>query len=161
MRKQIATGLLAILGFSTAAVAVRAEEEKIAPDKVPAAVLKAVKEKFPKAEIKKAEKETEDGKTTFEIGLVDGKHKIDVALKEDGTILEIEKEIPAADLPKPVADALKAKYPKAKVAKAEEITKGKKKSFEVHLKDDDKSLEAVLDPSGKILKEEEGEEDED
>ena len=81
--------------------------------------------------------------------------------KEDGTILEIEKEIPVADLPKPVADALKAKYPKAKVAKAEEITKGKKKSFEVHLKDGDKSLEAVLDPSGKILKEEEGEEDED
>ena len=47
----------------------RADEEKIAVDKLPAAVKKAIKNKFPKAEIEKASKEVEDGKTTYEVEL--------------------------------------------------------------------------------------------
>lgn len=160
MRKHIGAALLAAFGLSAFAAGAGADEEEVIPlDKVPAAVLKAVKEKFPKGELKKAEKETEKGKTTYEVALVDGKQKVEVALKEDGTILEVEKEIAVADLPKPVADALKAKHPKAKIAKAEEITKGKEKSYEVHLQDGGKSREVVLSPAGKVVEEEEDDED--
>ena len=45
------TGLAALLGLSMLAVAARADEEKISVEKLPAAVTKAVKKKFPKAKI--------------------------------------------------------------------------------------------------------------
>lgn len=158
MRKRITTGTIAAFGLSALAFAAAADEEKVPLDKVPAAVMKAVKDKFPKADLKEASKETEDGKTLYEVSFKHDGHNYDVTLKEDGAIQEVEKEIAAADLPKPVADAVKAKYAKATIDKAEEVLKGDKKNFEVHLKDGDKSRELVLDPSGKILEEEEGDE---
>ena len=61
---------------------------------LPAAVKKAIKKKFREAEIEKATKEVEDGKTTYEVLLEIGDRPVEVAFKADGTILEIEKEIP-------------------------------------------------------------------
>lgn len=156
MRKRITMGTLVAFGLSALAFAATADEEKVPLDKVPAAVMKTVKDRFPKAEIKEASKETEDGKTLYEVSLRHEGHNYDVTLGEDGVIREVEKEIAAADLPKTVADAVKAKYPKATIEKAEEITKGDAKRFEVLLKDGDKSRELVLDPAGKILEDEDG-----
>jgi len=156
MRKRIMMGTLAAFGLSALAFGASADEEKVPLDKVPAAVMKAVNDKFPKAELKEAAKETEDGKTLYEVSLKHDGHNYDVTLKEDGTFQEVEKEIKEADLPKPVAAAVKAKYAKASIEKAEEITKGDTKNFEVLLKDGDKSRELVLDPDGKILEDEEG-----
>jgi len=156
--KTIALAVFAILSVGLVA---RADEEKIALDKVPAAVMKAVKDKFPKAEIKEAAKEVEDGKTTFEIGLKQDGRGIDVALKEDGTILEVEKEIAVADLPKAVADALKAKYPKGEMKKAEEIVKGEKTSYEVVVVNNGKNQEVAISADGKILEAEKKEDDKD
>ncbi len=147
-----------LCGFGSRA---RADEELIQLDKVPAAVMKAVKAKFPGAELKKAARETEDGKTLYEVTLTHDGSNYDVALQENGTFAEIEKEIKAADLPKPVTDAVKAKYPRATMGKVEEITKGETKNFEVHLKDGDTSRELVLSAAGKILEQEDGEEGED
>src|SRR3954451_15547806 len=93
MRKRIGTGALAVFGLSALVIAARADEEKVPLDKVPAKIMKAVKDKFPRAEIKQAEKEVEEGKTIYEIGLKDGGQNVDVSLKEDGTIVEIEKEV--------------------------------------------------------------------
>ncbi len=151
MRRAISRSLLALLGCSLMTVSSRGEEEEIPLDKVPAAVMKTVKEKFPKAEIKKAAKEVEDGKTAIELVLKNEGQDIDVALKEDGTILEIEKTIKVADLPKAVASSLKSKYPKATLKKAEEITEGKKTVYEVVVAVGEKSHEVVLSPEGKIL----------
>lgn len=144
--------LCGVLALGIAAA--RADEEKIPLDKVPAAVMKAVKDKFPKATVKEAEKETEDGKTTYEIGLEENGKGIDVSLKEDGTILEIEKEIDAKDLPKPVADAVKGKYPGGAIKKAEEVSKDGKTLYEVVVTVGDKARELLLDPAGKILEDE-------
>ncbi len=47
----------------------RAEEEKIALDKLPAAVAKALKAKYPKAELVGAEAGDEDGKKQFEVAI--------------------------------------------------------------------------------------------
>ncbi len=46
-------------------------------------------------------------------------------IKEDGTVLEVEKEVAAADLPKVVRDAVNAKYPKAKLKDIMEVNKVK------------------------------------
>ncbi len=153
MRRSIGFRVMAALGLSALAVAARAGEEKIPLDRVPASVIKAVMDKFHHAGLKGASKEVEDGVTLYEVRLRHDGHNFDVTLEEAGSFAEIEKEIAAADLPKPVTDTVTAKYPGAKVGKAEEVTKGGRKNFEVHLKDGDTSRELVLDPTGKILEE--------
>ena len=136
------------------------DEEKVDLDKLPKAVTEAVKARFPDAELKEASKETEDGKTIYEVGITSKKDKMDVSLTADGDITEIEKVIDAKDLPKAVSKALEDKYPKAEYKKAEEVTKVEKKAekvayYEVRLTTaDKKKVEVEVDPDGKILNEE-------
>src|SRR5262249_40270653 len=102
-----------------------ADEEKVPLDKLPKAVSDAVKKRFPGAELSGASKETENGKTVYEITLGHGGHKMDVTFGGDGQLQGIEKEISPKDLPKPVANALEGKYPKATHKTIEEVIKVK------------------------------------
>jgi hypothetical protein len=135
---------------------VRADEERIPLDKVPKAVMKAVKKRFPDAELVGAAKETEGGKTSYEVMLKDGGKNIDVILTPQGAITVIEKEIVAADLPKVVKNAIDKKYPDATVKKIEElikVTNGKEKLefYEFLLQTaDKKTIEVKVPPDGKI-----------
>jgi hypothetical protein len=165
MMRIAAAVTVASLGLLVAASSGRADEEKVALKDVPKAVLDAIKAKFPGAELTEAAKETEDGKTTYEVALKDKAGKaVDVAATAEGKITEIETTIAAKDLPKAVVSAIDAKYPKATVKKAEEIVAidGDKetKSFEVVLTTaDKKTLEVKLSPEGKALEEEDDDED--
>jgi uncharacterized membrane protein YkoI len=143
-----------VLGVLAGALA-RADEEKVPLDKVPKAVLDAVKAKFEGAELKSASTEKEGDKVIYEITLKHQGHSIDVSLTADGKIVSIEKTIERKDLPKPVAEALDAKYPKATIKLVEEVTEGDKVNYEVLLVTaDKKEVEVVFDPSGKVVKEE-------
>jgi uncharacterized membrane protein YkoI len=137
-----------------------ADEEKIDLEKVPKAVMDAVKAKFPDAKLTGAARETEGGKTIFEVAFTFKGHKYEVECSPDGKFVAIDKQIEAKDLPKAVAKALEEKYPQAKYKIIEEVTKNDKiAEYEVELTTaDKKSVEVVLDPSGKILKEEKKEE---
>ncbi len=135
-------------------------DEKVDLDKVPKAVVDAVKARFPDAEIKGAEKETEEGKLYYEIEILNKKEEMDVELTTDGAITEIEKDVDYKDLPKAVSQALEAKYPKAEFDEVEEVTKVDKKTeklayYEVQVKTADKKhYEVQVDPDGKIVNEE-------
>jgi hypothetical protein len=154
------------LGVLTTAVAVTAllgalaqagGEEKVPLDKLPKAVVDAVKAKFPDAQLKSAEKEKEDGKIVYEVNIKDGKHTIEVTVTPDGKLVSIEKEIEPKDLPKAVAEALREKYPNAKIKKAEELAKGDGKvtGYEmVIVTTGGQTLEVVFNPQGKFQKEE-------
>ena len=132
--------------------AVRAEDEKVPLDKLPKAVSDAVKKKYPKAKMVSAEKEKKDKKTVYEVKIKDGEQTIEVSLTPEGEIVEIEKVIAAKDLPTAVTTALGEKYPKAKIVKVEEITKGEKVTYEVLLVTaDKKKLEVTFDGTGKVL----------
>jgi hypothetical protein len=158
MPNRCRAGLAALLGLSVMAAAARAGEEKISPDKLPAAVKKAVKKKFPEAEIRGAAKEVEGGKTTFEVEMTVEGRMVDIAVSPKGKILEVEKEVPVAKLPKAVKKALKKKYPGAEIEKAETVTKGEDGPvrYEVVIK-----AEVVLTAKGKVVQaKEEDEEDE-
>jgi uncharacterized membrane protein YkoI len=159
MKTRFAMGTMALFGLSALVVAAGADEEKVPLEKVPAAIRKAVQGKFPKAQVTQAEKEVEDGKTIYEIGLEEDGHHIDVSATEDGTIVEIETEVAAQDLPRAVTDAVKAKYPKGTIKKAEEVVKGATTNYEVIVAEGSKSREVVLDRAGKILEDEESDED--
>jgi hypothetical protein len=149
MRNRCGTGLAALLGLSMLAGVSHADEEKIAVEKLPAAVKKAVKKKFPEAKIVGAAKEVEDGATTYEVELKVEGHSVDLALNAEGKILEMETEIPIDELPKAAKKRLAARYPGAKIEKVEEITKGEDGPvhYEVAIK-----AEVVFTAKGKIVK---------
>jgi len=147
-----------------AAPALRADDEtKVPLDKVPAAVKKAVEDKFPGATLVQAETEKEDGKTVYEIGIKFKGATIEVTVTPEGTVTCVEKTVELKDVPKAVAAALEAKYPKAEVKLVEEVTKGEKVYFEFQIVTaDKKKMEVEFDPTGKFLAEEkkDGEKDE-
>jgi uncharacterized membrane protein YkoI len=122
---------------------------------VPKAALDAVKAKFKDAELVSAQKEKEDDKLVYEINLKHKGQTIEVTVTPDGKIVSIEKTIAAKDLPKAVAEAIESKYPKATIKLAEEVIEGGKTNYEVLLATADKKMvEVVLNPEGKIVKEE-------
>ncbi len=133
-----------------------ADEEKVALDKLPQGVVDAVKAKFPKGKLVEAAKEVEGGKTVFKVTIKNGKRAIDVSVSEQGKILSIEKEIAINEIPKVVREALDAKYPKANVKSAEEISKPDTvAAYEmVIVTSDSHNLEVSFDPRGKFLTEE-------
>ncbi len=148
MQKRIRIAFTSLAAFSLMTLIARADEKAISVGDLPAAVKKAIKKKFPKAEIEKASKEVEDGKTTYEVLLEIEDKPVDVAFKTDGTILEIEKEISFTQLPAKVKQAFKAKYPGAKVEKVEEVTRGEDGPavYEIAIK-----TEVVLSANGKVV----------
>jgi uncharacterized membrane protein YkoI len=156
MRVVTGSMFIALFGLILCAPGVRADEEKVPLDKVPKAVMDAVKKKFPDAKITEASKEKEDGKTIFEIAFTFKDSKYEVECEEDGTIIAIDKQIEAKELPKEVAKTLEEKYPKATYKVIEEVTKKDKIAhYEVELVTaDKKEIEVEIDPAGKILKEE-------
>lgn len=156
MRNRCRTGLAALMGLSMLAVAARAGEEKISPDELPSAVRKAVKKKFAEAKVRGASKEVEDGRTVYEVELTVEGHAVDVTLSARGKILEVEKEIPASRLPEAVREAVAAKYPGAKIQKAEAITRGEDGPvrYEVVIKG-----EVVLTARGKFVEADEDDEE--
>jgi uncharacterized membrane protein YkoI len=144
-----------MFALAVLAAGARADEEKVPLDKLPRAVADAVKARFPGAELVGASREVEKGETLYEVALKYKGHNHDVTLKQDGTVVSVEKEITARDLPRAVSEALAAKYPRATFKKVEEIREGKKLTYEVLLVTaNKKTIEVVLDPSGKVAKEE-------
>ena len=128
-------------------------------DKIPKAVMDALKAKFPKARITQWVKHEVMGVYDIEF-TVDGVHG-EAEIKVDGTYVKHEKEIVAKDLPEAVKKAVDAKYPKATLKKIKEITVVKDKKemvgeYEIILESADQQLlvELLVDPDGKIVAEE-------
>jgi len=118
--------------------------------KLPAPILTAFRTSYPNATIKNASKETENGKTVWEVESIDNGLARDLIYNPDGTVLEFEEQIDPASLPAAVSAALKAKYPKATITKAEKLMKGTTITYETALKG--AALASVeITPEGKIV----------
>src|SRR5207253_2729544 len=105
-----AVGCLVVL--ATSAVA-DDKEKKIDPDKLPQKIKDAVKARFPGGEITSAEKEKENGEIVYDLELKHEGRKYEMDIKEDGTIIEIEKEI--KNPPEAITRTVKRKYHKATI----------------------------------------------
>jgi hypothetical protein len=117
---------------------------------LPAPILAAFRTSYPNATIKRAAKETENGKTVWEVESVDSGLARDLVYNPDGTVVEFEEQVEPASLPAAVSAALKAKYPKATITKAEKLMKGTALTYEIALKGAAvKSVE--ITPEGKIV----------
>jgi hypothetical protein len=151
MRKFIGS-IVMVMSLVLVAAAARADEEKVALDKVPAPALEAVKKRFPNAETKAASKETEDGKTVYEITLKDKNLQVEVTVTPEGKLVTIEREIALKDLPEAVRKTFAAKGPNAKLELIEEVIKveGDKETlqyYEFHFPGD---VELLIEPNGNV-----------
>jgi hypothetical protein len=149
-----------LLGAAVVALFVLAGSVVRADDKekdIPKKVMDALKAKFPKAVIDKCTKEKEGDAVVYDIEFKEDGRKCEADIKEDGTIVNYEKEIAAKDLPKAVTETVEKKYPKATLKEVMEITevKGKEEKLEgyeiVLVTADKKEVEVTIAPDGKVL----------
>lgn len=134
-------------------------EREVKQAEVPKPVLDAVARKYPQAKLRKFGEETEEGKKIFEVELTAGKEQVSIDLTPDGKILAEETTMPPSALPAPVKAALQAsKYKGWKILKAEKVIHEEKAdtlAYELAVRSKKQLFEVVLDPTGKITKEEE------
>src|SRR5712692_3063332 len=150
---------IAVLGLVLLATASLADEKsrKIASDKLPQKIKDSIKDRFPGAEVTSAEKENENGKVMYDIELKHEGRKYEMDIKEDGTIVEIEKEIASKDIPEAITKAVKKKYPTSTIKEVMEVNTvtGKEEKpihYEVTIETDGKKKEVVVSLDGKEVK---------
>jgi uncharacterized membrane protein YkoI len=134
------------------------KDKKVPLGKVPKAVMDSIKARFPGADLTSVEKETEDGAVVYDVELKHKGRKYEMDIKEDGTIIEIEKEVAAKDVPEAVTKAVQAKYPNCTIEEVMEVNKVKGKEekpdhYEVTVVTaDKKKREVVVSLDGKSVK---------
>lgn len=122
--------------------------EKTLPKRyVPAPVLEAFAKTYPSAKALAFAKETEKGRTFFEIESMDGEVARDILFAADGTIVEVEEAVKESELPAPVVAAVKAMGPGVSIRKAEKVTKRGVVTYGLDLKGA-KVKEISLDATG-------------
>jgi hypothetical protein len=121
-------------------------------DSCPDAVKTSIARAFAKSSITKCKAERENGRDQFEVVVAkDGGAVAEVDVLPDGTILQVEEKIAVEQLPKAVAKAFAAKYPKAKPAAAEKQTPTKgAPTYEIKFG----GKEATFTEDGKFVEEE-------
>jgi hypothetical protein len=126
-------------------------------DKIPQAVMDALKAKFPKAEIDKWTKEKEGDIVIYDIEFKQESRKFEADIKEDGAIHNWEKAIEIKDLPEAARKAVETKYSKSTIKEIMEITavmdgKDTVEGYEIVLETvDRKEVEVTVAPDGKII----------
>ena len=134
-----------------------AADEKVDADKLPEKVKATLKTRWAKAKITMATKTMENGAVVYDIEMTQDGKKREADIKEDGSIVNFENEIAIKDLPKAVADAVKAKHPDATVKEAMEtlvVKDGKDVVDEyevVIVTGDKKEVELTVSPDGKKI----------
>ena len=167
------------LGLATAAIfslicaSASALGDELKLSDCPSAVQKTLKREANGAKIDTLEKEVEDGKTFYEADVtIDGKD-YEIAVAEDGTLLEkaLEDEedddeegdtveVELADCPKAVQKTLKREANGASIDAVDKGTKDGKAVFEVDVKIDGKNYEIRVAEDGILISKALDEEDE-
>ncbi len=142
--KSIIVMLVAGLLISTVSFA-----QKITSDKVPSAVQKAFKAKFPK--VTDAKWEIED-KTEYEATFKEDNAARSASFDKDGKWLETETIIEVAKLPHEVSETIIKNFPGYKIKEATQLEKpGNANLYEVELTKGKKTIEVQLKPTGEIV----------
>jgi uncharacterized membrane protein YkoI len=164
MRTMSLLAAAGVAGLVAASTAAPAGEERIELARVPAVVKAAATKAAPGVTWEKASKETEDGKTSYE---VEGKNAagkaVSVSATEAGKVEEVETEITLADVPAVVTQALKARRPNFDAEEVVSVARDCKiVAYEFEGDEGKKEYEVSVSADGKDVKAtEEKEEDDD
>jgi uncharacterized membrane protein YkoI len=152
MISRFAIGIAAVsLTFVPGVAAAQARPAaRIDLSKYPAAVRTTIEAETKNATLKGVSKETEKGKTQYEVEtIVDGKSR-DLLVDPSGKVIEVEQEIGLDAAPAPVQAALKQH---AKVLKLESVTRDGVTTYEASVQaKTGKKSSVALDAQGKPVK---------
>lgn len=132
-----------------AAIGLAACAQGFDASKVPAAVKTAFAKKFPGATAEWGKENSKEYEAEFKLN---GK-SMSANFLTDGSWVETEAEISAAELPVAVKSAVEKKYPGAVISKVFKIDNSKgEQTFEAEIKTGGKKKEVVLKADGTIIK---------
>jgi hypothetical protein len=133
-----------------------AKEHKIGREQLPAAVAATVDRETQGASIKGYGSEKENGKLSYEVETMINGHRRDLAIAPDGSLEEIEEEVPMSSLDPSVQGALAKKAKDKDIIKVESLTKhGKLVAYEAATDKNGHKGEIQVGPSGEMLTHEE------
>jgi hypothetical protein len=136
-----------VLGVAAGLVAA---DKKVQMKDLPPAVQQAVRQEESKgAKIVGLAKETEAGKTMYEVETVISGHTRDLLFDPTGNLVETEEETPIAAVPAAVKTAFESR---GKVLKLETLTKGTTVTYEAQVEKNGKKSEIVVDAAGRPVK---------
>jgi hypothetical protein len=146
----LAAGLVLLAGNASA------QEKKIKRSELPPAVEKTVAAQSAGATILGFSTEKEKGQTLYEVEMTVSGHSKDVSMTTDGSIVEVEEQVPLDSLSAEVKAGLQAKAGKGKITKVESLTKKDKLvAYEAKVETNGKKTEIQVGPDGKPLDHEE------
>ena len=119
---------------------------------LPAPVQVTVKAETTNATLVGISKETEKGKTIFEVETKVGGKTRDLLVDATGTVIEVEEEIDPAAVPSAVKATIDKQSAGGTVQRLERLTRGAAVSYEVVLKKAGKTTEITVNPDGTIRK---------
>ena len=99
-----------------------AQEVSIKVAQLPPEVRAAVTKRFPNAPMTGASRETEDGKTFYEVSIKLNGKNVDITATPGAELTLIEREMAKKELPAAVLQLIDAKYPKAKYNMVEDVS---------------------------------------
>ena len=123
---------VSVAGAARQTAPAKAAKPAAAPS-APAPILAAFEAAYPHATMDSAAAEKENGKVVWEVESTENGLGRDLLYTPDGTVVEIEEEVPSAQLPVPVTVAVKAQYPAARIVKGEKVTRGATVVYELQL----------------------------
>ena len=151
MKKLSAAAVL--LCLSGLGILLKRQDQELQPSQVPEPVTAAASRRYPKAQISRWSSEVEEGRTIYEASILENSSTRQIEFAEDGTLVAVGENITVSALPGPVISAVRARHPKASIAKAEKLTKSGAVQYEVVLQRSAKREEVLLTAAGKLVKE--------
>jgi hypothetical protein len=125
----------------TVALAKEARAQSAAPGKpapapvpLPPAIKAAFTQAYPEATVTRVTHEKVHGQEQYEIDSVDHDMKLHVSYRPDGSVIFIEQEVAAADVPAAVTAAITTRYPTATVTLSMRATEKKSTYYDIGLK---------------------------
>jgi len=148
--------VVAVLAMMPIFAASQNQEKKIKRSQLPPAVEKMVVEQSQGATVRGFSREKENGKTFYEAEWMVNGHNKDVLMDVDGSVVEVEEQIPTESLTPIVRNGLQAKAGTGQIVKVETLTKkGNLVAYEAQILTNGKPSEVQIGPDGKPLDHEE------
>lgn len=125
----------------------------ISLSEVPAAVRAVIERELGDAEIDDLERDKDDGKIVYEIDAKsDNDNDIKLKIAEDGTVLELEREMDGDDLPAVILEAVKKSVGQMYIYEVEKrVRKGRTSFYRIRGDNDDFDIELRVGEDGTIM----------
>jgi len=129
------------------------DEEVVAVEALPVAVSGAIESQYSGAKLTSATLEKkDDGVSLYEVKFRHQSKNLEAKVDAQGALSKVKEHLSLDKIPAAISLSLKKSYLKATVTEVEKVLAGDKTVYEVELSADDEKIEAVLDESGKILR---------